>query len=92
MRTFGENRVQELLKKEEILPHDIKWNLIGQLQTNKVKYIMENKVFLVHSLDRFSLAQELQKECVKKDVSVDALMPVSYTHLDVYKRQRSGTR
>ncbi|WP_302761365.1 YggS family pyridoxal phosphate-dependent enzyme [Christensenella hongkongensis] len=82
LRTFGENRVQELLKKEEILPHDIKWNLIGQLQTNKVKYIMENKVFLVHSLDRFSLAQELQKECVKKDVSVDALMQVNIAKED----------
>jgi len=75
--TFGENRVQEFLRKSEALPKDIKWNLIGQLQTNKVKYIIDNGVDLVHSLDRLPLAQELQKECVKKDAFIDALVQVN---------------
>ncbi len=82
MRAFGENRVQELLKKSEILPEDIRWNLIGQLQTNKVKYIIDDRVFLIHSLDRFSLAQELQKECEKKDARVDALVQVNVSKED----------
>ncbi|MBC5646921.1 YggS family pyridoxal phosphate-dependent enzyme [Christensenella tenuis] len=77
LRCFGENRVQEYLKKSEALPSDIKWNLIGQLQTNKVKYIINNGVALLHSLDRLSLAQELQKECVKKNTSIDALIEVN---------------
>lgn len=77
LRNFGENRVQEFLKKSEVLPEDIHWNLIGQLQTNKVKYIINNGVALLHSLDRLALAQELQKECVKKDTSIDVLMQVN---------------
>ena len=77
LRTFGENRVQEFLRKREALPKDIKWNLIGQLQTNKVKYIIDNGVELVHSLDRLSLAQALQKECDKKGAFIDALVQVN---------------
>lgn len=77
LRSFGENRVQEFLKKSEALPKDIAWNLIGQLQTNKVKYIIDNGVTLLHSLDRLALAQELQKECIKKDAFIDALMQVN---------------
>lgn len=77
IKEFGENRVQEFLKKSELLPKDIRWNLIGQLQTNKVKYIIDNGVALLHSMDRLSLAQELQKECVKKDASIDVLMQVN---------------
>ncbi len=77
IKEFGENRVQEFLKKSEVLPKDIRWNLIGQLQTNKVKYIINNGVALLHSMDRLSLAQELQKECVKKDASIDVLMQVN---------------
>ncbi|WP_066684055.1 YggS family pyridoxal phosphate-dependent enzyme [Christensenella intestinihominis] len=77
LRCFGENRVQEFVKKSEVLPKDIEWNLIGQLQTNKVKYIINDGVALLHSLDRFSLAQELQKECVKKDAYLDALIEVN---------------
>lgn len=77
LRCFGENRVQEFVKKSEVLPRDIEWNLIGQLQTNKVKYIINDGVALLHSLDRFSLAQELQKECVKKDAYLDALIEVN---------------
>ena len=82
LRTFGENRVQEFLRKSEVLPKDINWNLIGQLQTNKVKYIIDNGVDLVHSLDRLSLAQELQKECDKKGAFIDALVQVNIARED----------
>lgn len=74
LRMFGENRVQEFLEKSEILEKDVKWNLIGRLQTNKVKYIMEYNVFLVHSLDRLSLAHELQKQGEKKEIITNALV------------------
>ena len=77
LRCFGENRVQEFLKKSEVLPKDIEWNLIGQLQTNKVKYIINNGVALLHSLDRLSLAQELQKECLKKNAYLDVLIELN---------------
>ena len=78
LRSFGENRVQEFLRKKEILPEDIQWNLIGQLQTNKVKYIIDNGVALLHSLDRPALASELRKECIKKDASIDVLVEVNF--------------
>ena len=64
-------------EKSEVLPKDIEWNLIGQLQTNKVKYIINNGVALLHSLDRLSLAQELQKECLKKNAYLDVLIELN---------------
>ncbi|HBU11884.1 MAG TPA: YggS family pyridoxal phosphate-dependent enzyme [Clostridiales bacterium] len=76
-RMFGENRVQEYVEKSGKLPQDAKWNLIGQLQTNKVKYIMENNAFLVHSLDRLSLAEELQKQGEKKNRTTDVLVQLN---------------
>lgn len=57
---IGENRVQELTKKHSEVSRDVKWHLIGQLQTNKVKYILD-KVTMIHSLDRLKLANEIQK-------------------------------
>lgn len=59
-KTLGENRVQEILEKYENLPHDIPFHLIGHLQTNKVKYIID-KVELIHSLDSMELAKEIEK-------------------------------
>ena len=59
-RNFGENKVQELVAKYEELPKDIKWHLIGHLQTNKVKYIV-GKVELIHSLDNIKLLEEIEK-------------------------------
>jgi hypothetical protein len=75
-RDFGENKVQELLDKYEILPKDIRWHMIGHLQTNKVKYIVD-KVYLIHSVDSLRLAQEISREAVKKNVSVDILIEVN---------------
>ncbi len=59
-RDFGENKVQELVEKYEKLPKDIRWHMIGHLQRNKVKYIVD-KVFLIHSVDSIRLAEEISK-------------------------------
>ena len=76
VRDFGENKVQELCAKYDELPHDIRWHLIGHLQTNKVKYIVD-KAFLIHSVDSVKLAREISKEAVKKHVDVDILLEVN---------------
>lgn len=75
-RDFGENKVQELVDKYEIMPKDIRWHMIGHLQRNKVKYIVD-KVFLIHSVDSLRLAQEIEKEAAKKGVSVNVLVEVN---------------
>ena len=64
-RVFGENRVQELAEKYEILPKDIEWHMIGHLQRNKVKYIID-KVDMIHSVDSLRLAETIEKEAAKK--------------------------
>ncbi len=73
---FGENRVQELCEKYEVLPKDIRWHLIGHLQRNKVKYVVD-KAYLIHSVDSLKLAQEIQKEAEKKQVDVNILIEVN---------------
>lgn len=75
-RDFGENKVQELCDKYEVLPKDIRWHLIGHLQRNKVKYVVD-KAFLIHSVDSLRLAEEIQKEAEKKQVHVDILIEVN---------------
>ena len=64
VRVFGENKVQELTEKYDALPRDIRWHMIGHLQTNKVKYIVE-KAELIHSVDSLRLAQAIEKEAAK---------------------------
>ncbi len=76
VRDFGENKVQEMCDKMEVLPGDIKWHMIGHLQTNKVKYIV-GKTELIHSVDSVHLAAEIQKQAVKKDVIVPILIEVN---------------
>lgn len=73
---FGENKVQELCDKYEILPKDIHWHLIGHLQRNKVKYIV-GKTELIHSVDSLRLAEEISKEALKKGVEADILIEVN---------------
>ncbi|GAA0788489.1 YggS family pyridoxal phosphate-dependent enzyme [Hathewaya limosa] len=75
-RNFGENKVQELVEKYEELPKNIKWHLIGNLQKNKVKYIVD-KIHLLHSLDNVELLQELEKRCAQKQCLVNALIQVN---------------
>lgn len=76
IRKFGENKVQELTEKYDVLPKDIQWHMIGHLQRNKVKYIVE-KVALIHSVDSIRLAEEISKEADKKDVLVKILIEVN---------------
>ena len=76
IREFGENKVQEMCEKMEVMPQDIKWNMIGHLQTNKVKYII-GKTSLIHSVDSLKLAEEIQKQAVKHDVTADILVEVN---------------
>ena len=72
-RHFGENKVQELVEKAEELPKDIKWHLIGHLQTNKVKYLIPH-VHLIHSVDSLKLLAEINKQASKLSKVVDCLM------------------
>ena len=75
-RDFGENKVQELRDKFEQVPSDVRWHLIGHLQTNKIKYIID-KVYMIHSVDSFKLAQAISKEAVKRDITVRILIEVN---------------
>ena len=81
MRDFGENKVQEIIDKYPVLPKDIKWHMIGHLQTNKVKYIID-KVYLIHSVDSIKLAKEIQKEAQKKDVHANILIQINISQED----------
>ena len=75
-RDFGENKVQELVDKWEQMPKDIRWHMIGHLQRNKVKYIVD-KVYMIHSVDSLRLAEEISKEAVKKGVTVSVLIEIN---------------
>ncbi|HWZ22465.1 MAG TPA: YggS family pyridoxal phosphate-dependent enzyme [Cytophagaceae bacterium] len=72
-RIFGENKVQELVQKYEVLPKDINWHLIGHLQTNKVKFIAPF-VSLIHSVDSLKLLNEINKEGAKNNRVIDILL------------------
>ena len=76
VRVFGENKVQEIREKYQVLPKDIEWHMIGHLQTNKVKYIVD-KVRLIHSVDSLRLAEVIEKEAEKQDRIVDILLEVN---------------
>ncbi len=81
IRDFGENKVQELVEKYESMPKDIRWHLIGHLQTNKVKYIVD-KVYMIHGVDSYKLAKEISKEAIKHDVTVNILIQVNIAKED----------
>lgn len=72
-KIFGENKVQELCDKQEVLPKDIEWHLIGHLQSNKVKYIAPF-VALIHSVDSFKLLAEIDKQAKKNNRVIDCLL------------------
>lgn len=75
-RDFGENKVQEIMDKYPQLPADIRWHMIGHLQRNKVKYIVD-KAAMIHSVDSFRLAQTIEQEAVKHEVQVPILLEVN---------------
>ena len=75
-RCFGENKVQEIMDKHPQLPEDIQWHMIGHLQRNKVKYIVD-KVSMIHSVDSLRLAQTIEQEEAKHNVCVPVLLEVN---------------
>ena len=75
-RCFGENKVQEFMDKHPQLPEDIQWHMIGHLQRNKVKYIVD-KVSMIHSVDSLRLAQTIEQEAAKHNVCVPVLLEVN---------------
>ena len=81
MRDFGENKVQEILEKYDQLPGDIRWHMIGHLQRNKVKYIID-KVCLIHSVDSLRLAEEISKEAVKHNLTMPILIELNIAEED----------
>ena len=74
-RIFGENKIQEMSSKFENLPKDIKWHMIGHVQTNKVKY-MAPFVHTIHSVDRIKLLNEIQKQALINDRIIECLIQV----------------
>lgn len=75
-REFAENRVQEWLNKVPVLPEDCHWHIIGRLQTNKVKYL-DQRVSLIHSLDRLALLQQLEEQGSRRDIFWPVLVQVN---------------
>ncbi|MCL4109145.1 UNVERIFIED_CONTAM: hypothetical protein GTU68_028326 [Idotea baltica] len=74
-RIFGENRVQELVEKQALLPEDIEWHLIGHLQKNKVKYIAPF-ISLIHSVDSLDLLLEVEKQAQRHDRKIPILLQI----------------
>ena len=74
-RDFGENKIQELTRKSEELPKDIKWHMIGHLQRNKVKYIAPF-VHLIHAVDSLKLLKEINKQAAKSDRTISCLLQI----------------
>lgn len=74
-RSFAENRVQELIKKKELMPNDVQWHMIGHLQTNKVKFIA-SFIHLIHSVDRLKLIKEINKEAKKYNRVISVLLQI----------------
>lgn len=80
-KVFGENKVQELLEKQPVLPDDIEWHLIGHLQTNKVKYIA-GFVAMIESIDSEKLLKEVDKEALKNNRKINVLLQVKIAKED----------
>ncbi|MBR1389895.1 MAG: YggS family pyridoxal phosphate-dependent enzyme [Lachnospiraceae bacterium] len=76
VRDFGENKVQEIMEKYDRLPYDIKWHMIGHLQRNKVKYIID-KVCMIHSVDSLRLAEEISRQAVSHQLEMPILVEVN---------------
>ena len=74
-RVFGENKIQEMTEKWEVMPKDIEWHMIGHVQTNKVKY-MAPYVSLIHGVDSLKLLQEINKQAAKNNRVIDCLLQI----------------
>ncbi|TVZ46830.1 YggS family pyridoxal phosphate-dependent enzyme [Olleya sp. Hel_I_94] len=80
-RIFGENKIQEMADKYQEMPKDIKWHLIGHVQTNKVKYMAEF-VDLIHGVESFKLLKEINKQAKKHERSIDCLLQIKIASED----------
>ena len=76
IRDFGENKVQEILRKAPLMPPDVRWHMIGHLQKNKVRQVI-GTACLIHSVDSVELAEKIEKEAEKQDLDVDILLEVN---------------
>ncbi|MCR5370381.1 MAG: YggS family pyridoxal phosphate-dependent enzyme [Clostridium sp.] len=76
IRDFGENKVQEILRKAPEMPDDVRWHMIGHLQKNKVRQVI-GKAVMIHSVDSVELAEKIEKEAEKQDLQVDILLEVN---------------
>lgn len=88
-RDFGENKVQELMDKIPEMPQDIRWHMIGHLQRNKVKYIVD-KVYMIHSVDSLRLAETISSEALKKHTEVNILIEVNMAEEESKFGAKSG--
>ena len=82
IRDFGENYVQELITKMDTLPKDIKWHMIGHLQTNKVKELVKRNIYLIESVDSIKLVQTINKEAIKNNKIINILIEVNIANDD----------
>ncbi|OYX28844.1 MAG: YggS family pyridoxal phosphate enzyme [Flavobacteriales bacterium 32-35-8] len=80
-RIFGENKIQEMVEKQEQMPKDIEWHMIGHVQRNKVKY-MASFVSLIHGVDNFKLLEEINKEALKNNRVIHCLLQIKIASED----------
>ncbi|OEK08103.1 YggS family pyridoxal phosphate enzyme [Flavivirga aquatica] len=80
-RIFGENKIQEMAEKHELMPKDIEWHMIGHVQRNKVKY-MTAFVRLIHGVDNYKLLDEINKQAKKHDRIIDCLLQIKIASED----------
>jgi PLP dependent protein len=80
-RIFGENKIQEMAEKHEVMPKDIQWHMIGHVQSNKVKYMAEF-VSLIHGVDNFKLLEEVNKQAKKHHRIIDCLLQIKIAEED----------
>lgn len=80
-RIFGENKIQEMVEKHEVMPKDIDWHMIGHVQSNKVKY-MASFVKLIHGVDNFKLLEEINKQAKKHNRIIDCLLQIKIASED----------
>lgn len=76
VRDFGENKVQEIAAKFPVLPQDIRWHMIGHLQTNKIRTLL-GKTVMIHSVDSVHLAEKLEEEAARQNLTVDILLEIN---------------
>lgn len=80
IRNFGENYVNELIKKAKSLPKDIKWHMIGHIKINQVKQLLNQNIFLIQSIDSFNLAKKIDKESKKLNKITNILIEVNISN------------